>query len=229
MKWCRLWTDVLDDVKMLQLTDYEFRMFIYLMCYASEVNSLSGEFQITFKSLSIRFHQRFNLFSRAIETFQRLGLVTINEGGFLTITNWSKRQFKSDDSYARVKKFREVSPKRNVSVTVNETVPDTDTDTDNRIKKETRAFVVPTIDEVSLYCIERGKGINPQAWMDHYTSNGWMVGKNKMKDWKASIRTWEQRGENRHGSGFGTGTGTVAQKAGRAKSDGLPYPVDHEF
>jgi hypothetical protein len=166
MKWCRLWTDVLDDVKMLQLTDYEFRMFIYLMCYASEVNSLSGEFQITFKSLSIRFHQRFNLFSRAIETFQRLGLVTINEGGFLTITNWSKRQFKSDDSYARVKKFREVSPKRNVSVTVNETVPDTDTDTDTeRHIKKTVIYSEDFLKFWSCYPKRVGKDAAWKSWV----------------------------------------------------------------
>lgn len=61
--------------------------------------------------------------------------------------------------------------------------------------KPTRAkrFVPPTVDEVRAYCLERGNGIDPQKFVDHYTSNGWMVGKNKMKDWKAAVRTWEQR------------------------------------
>ena len=57
----------------------------------------------------------------------------------------------------------------------------------------TKRFVPPTVDEVSAYCHERGNGIDPQRFIDHYTSNGWMVGKNKMKDWKAAVRTWEQR------------------------------------
>lgn len=56
-----------------------------------------------------------------------------------------------------------------------------------------KRFVPPTVDEVRDYCIERGNGIDPQRFIDHYTSNGWMVGKNKMKDWKAAVRTWEQR------------------------------------
>lgn len=56
-----------------------------------------------------------------------------------------------------------------------------------------KRFVPPTVDEVRAYCQERGNGIDPQRFVDHYTSNGWMVGKTKMKDWKAAVRTWEQR------------------------------------
>lgn len=56
-----------------------------------------------------------------------------------------------------------------------------------------KRFVPPTVDEVRAYCQDRQNGIDPQRFIDHYTSNGWMVGKNKMKDWKAAVRTWEQR------------------------------------
>ena len=52
-------------------------------------------------------------------------------------------------------------------------------------------FVKPTLEEVSEYCKERNKGVNPEKFINHYTSNGWMVGKNKMKDWKSAVRTWE--------------------------------------
>jgi hypothetical protein len=54
-------------------------------------------------------------------------------------------------------------------------------------------FTPPLIEEVRKYCEERNNGINPEAWVDHYLSNGWMVGKVAMKDWRAAIRTWEQR------------------------------------
>ena len=66
---------------------------------------------------------------------------------------------------------------------------------DSATPPPTRAkrFIPPTVDEVRDYCLERGNGIDPQRFIDHYTSNGWMVGKNKMKDWKAAVRTWEQR------------------------------------
>ena len=56
-----------------------------------------------------------------------------------------------------------------------------------------KRFVPPTVDEVREYCFERGNSVDPQRFVDYYTSNGWMVGKNKMKDWKAAVRTWEQK------------------------------------
>jgi len=57
---------------------------------------------------------------------------------------------------------------------------------------KTRKFIPPSIEEVSAYCIERKNNVDPQKWLDHYTSNGWMVGRSKMKDWKAAVRTWEK-------------------------------------
>ena len=63
-------------------------------------------------------------------------------------------------------------------------------------KRAIRGFVPPTLEEVSAYCRERGGKVDPAAWMDHYTSNGWKVGPNPMKDWKAACRTWEHRRKN---------------------------------
>ena len=56
-----------------------------------------------------------------------------------------------------------------------------------------KRFVPPTVDEVRAYCQDRQNGVDPQRFVDYYSSNGWMVGKNKMKDWKAAVRTWEQK------------------------------------
>ena len=50
----------------------------------------------------------------------------------------------------------------------------------------------PTMAELAAYCAERGGKVNPEAFMDHYTANGWRVGKNPMKDWKAAVRNWEK-------------------------------------
>lgn len=54
----------------------------------------------------------------------------------------------------------------------------------------------PTLEEVKEYCSERGNKVDPERWFDYYTSNGWRVGKNPMRDWKAAVRTWE-RGESK--------------------------------
>lgn len=57
----------------------------------------------------------------------------------------------------------------------------------------TKKFIPPTVEEVRAYCQERGNKVDPQAFVDYYTSNGWMVGRNRMKDWKAAVRgTWEK-------------------------------------
>ena len=55
-----------------------------------------------------------------------------------------------------------------------------------------RRFAPPTLEEVRAYCMERGNGVDPQKFVDFYESKGWMIGKNKMKDWKAAVRTWER-------------------------------------
>ena len=60
---------------------------------------------------------------------------------------------------------------------------------DSRSKR----FVPPTVDDVRAYCQDRQNGIDPQRFIDHYTRNGWMVGRTKMNDWQAAVRTWEQR------------------------------------
>lgn len=55
-----------------------------------------------------------------------------------------------------------------------------------------KKFTPPTLEEVQVYCKERKNDIDAEKWHNYYTSNGWKVGKNPMKDWKAAVRTWEQ-------------------------------------
>ena len=83
----------------------------------------------------------------------------------------------------------------------------TDTDTENvspngdkrekattSPKRETASrFRPPTVEEVEAYCFERNNRVDPERFVDFYSSNGWKVGKNPMKDWKAAVRTWEKR------------------------------------
>lgn len=59
-----------------------------------------------------------------------------------------------------------------------------------RVGKKTR-FAPPPLSEVKKYCSDRGGIVNAEKWFDYYASNGWKVGKNTMKDWRASVRKWE--------------------------------------
>ena len=70
----------------------------------------------------------------------------------------------------------------------------------NKILKEySPRFKKPEISEIKEYCTERNNNINAETFFNYYESKGWMIGKNKMKDWKASIRTWEQRTQKKDG------------------------------
>lgn len=65
----------------------------------------------------------------------------------------------------------------------------------NSFKKE-KSFFKPSTEEIKEYCNERNNGINAERFFDYYEARGWMIGKNKMKNWKAAVRTWEKNQNN---------------------------------
>jgi uncharacterized protein YdaU (DUF1376 family) len=72
-----------------------------------------------------------------------------------------------------------------------------------------KQFVKPSLEEVSAYCKERKNQVDPAKWLDYYTSNGWHVGRNSMKDWRATVRYWERNG---FGGPFDDGHKTSTQR-----------------
>ncbi len=63
----------------------------------------------------------------------------------------------------------------------------------NKRKIKGRSFQKPLFEDVKFYVKERGNIIDAELFFNHYESNGWLIGKNKMKDWKAAVRSWEAR------------------------------------
>lgn len=59
-------------------------------------------------------------------------------------------------------------------------------------KEENIRFCPPTTQDVEKYCTDRNNNVDALRFVDFYTAKGWMLGKNKMKDWKAAVRTWER-------------------------------------
>ncbi len=59
-------------------------------------------------------------------------------------------------------------------------------------KESSKRFVKPTIEEIQKYCSDRNNNVDANYFYDFYESKGWMIGKNKMKDWKSAVRTWEK-------------------------------------
>jgi len=79
--------------------------------------------------------------------------------------------------------FQEPKKADNVNVTDNDNVKD--------IKVKRDVFIKPSIVEIKNYMTEIGMNDVSEKWFDYYESNGWLVGKNKMKNWKAAVRTWK--------------------------------------
>ena len=95
----------------------------------------------------------------------------------------------------------EAEPPNNQPITkpepnVNDNVNDNDlkeiSPIGDKEKSPPKRFVPPSRQEVAAYCEEKGYKLDIERFIDYYTANGWMVGKNKMKDWKAAVRNWNR-------------------------------------
>lgn len=78
-------------------------------------------------------------------------------------------------------------------VSIDKDSKDKDSKEESARGEKDKRFYPPTLDEVKQYCEERKNNIDPMAFIDFYSSKGWMIGKNRMKDWKAAVRTWERK------------------------------------
>jgi len=72
----------------------------------------------------------------------------------------------------------------------------------NTGKPKRTVFKKPSIADVKEYCLLRSNVVDAERFFDYYESNGWKVGKNSMKDWKASVRTWEKNNDTRGKQGI---------------------------
>ena len=105
------------------------------------------------------------------------------------------------DSTQRVREYRErqKSLQCNATVTKVKRIGNAEIEKEKEIEIDSKykRFTPPSVEEVKQYCNERKNSVDPESFVDFYSSKGWMVGKNKMKDWKAAVRTWEQHNFDR--------------------------------
>ena len=136
--------------------------------------------------------------------------VILFESGIIVIKHWKMHNYIQSDRYRPTDYVDEKSMlgvKRNKAYTLDENKMYTKCIQDVSVGKDSigkdsigesvrggkaKRFIPPTVEEVESYCSERENGIDAQSFIDFYESKGWMIGKNKMKDWKAAVRTWER-------------------------------------
>lgn len=165
------------------------------------ISSLCAKNGICYGSNSY-FAEKFNMdektVSRKIKKLEKLNYIQISyiKRGFeiqkreIRVTNLSLEGQKNHPSGDK-----NVTPSSDKNVTDNITsINSTSIDNNNYvivIGQKQKKFVKPSLKEISDYCKERNNDVNPERFLNYYEANGWKVGRNNMKDWKAAIRTWE--------------------------------------
>ena len=126
-RWFRLYDDVLNDPKVQRLSGESFKFWINMLCIASK----NGGVLPSIEDMAFALRVSNDVCTSLIDELKTCGLIDGSKR--LVPHGWEKRQYKSDTSTDRVKRFRERS--RNVTETVSETAPDTDTETDTETDK----------------------------------------------------------------------------------------------
>jgi hypothetical protein len=122
-------------------------------------------------------------------------IIRLEDSKWLITTYKTNREYTYSDNPEAVRKREYRGTKRDVSqtvtghsVSVSASLSESEDNNDLKIKN----IIPPKIEWVTQYCNERKNSVIPQKWYDFYQSKNWMIGKNKMKDWQAAVRTWEQ-------------------------------------
>lgn len=107
-----------------------------------------------------------------------------NRNSLITILHWDDYQ-KSDQQTDQQMTSKRPADDQQVTTNKNKR-------TEEQKKKDIKSsvFTPPTLENVMGYCQEKGMNVDAERFVDFYSSKGWMIGKNKMKDWKAAVRNW---------------------------------------
>lgn len=150
---------------------------------------------------------------QALSIFKDLGLIDVLDNGaiyMLDIQNFigkgsseadRKREYRQRIETDRTNvqtNLRQISDKSTPEIEIElEKDIEIEKEIDSSAKSTTtkrKRFEKPTLSQITQYCLERNNCVNAEQFYDYYESNGWKVGKNAMKDWKACVRTWERNG-----------------------------------
>lgn len=127
-----------------------------------------------------------------LEKWGFLTNIATKTGRLITVVNWGSYQAKEDETNKDNNKEPTKSQQRaNKELTTNKN--DKTSNNAKNGKKNNSRFAPPSLLEVKEYCKVRNNSIDAEQFISFYESNGWMVGKNKMKSWQAAVRTWEKR------------------------------------
>lgn len=222
VRWIKIVTDIFDDEKILLIetlpeADSIIVIWFKLLCLAGKQNNsgvfVMGGIPYTEKMLSTIFRRKETVVQLALKTFENFGMIEIIDNT-ITIPNWGKhqnfdkielkteymrnymREYRDKQKQIACKSNSKSNSKANVSsadkIREDKIREDKESNSDDK-SSQTHKFIVPSLDDVKAYCADRNNNVDPERFIDFYESKGWMIGKNKMKNWKAAVRTWEDK------------------------------------
>ena len=151
--------------------------------------------------------------TQALSIFKDLGLIDVLENGAIYMLDIQNFIGKGSSEADRKREYRQRIETDRTNVQTNlrqiseKSPPEIEIELEKDIEIEKKIhssakstttkrkrFEKPTLSQITQYCLERNSNVNAEQFFDYYESNGWKVGKNSMKDWKACVRTWERNG-----------------------------------
>lgn len=188
------YTDYINQIELLNMQQRGL-LFTAVMYYAAgcEPPELDGITSMAFSFIRNQLDKDIEKYNRTVEARREAG----KKGGRPPVKPNEANAFSENQEEA--KKANAFLEKQKKQTKVKKPDNDNVNDNDNVLKENTLAgvkekrFAPPTLENVIGYCREMGYSMDAQRFIDFYASKGWMVGKNKMKDWKAAVRNWARQ------------------------------------
>jgi len=190
----------------------DYILFYLKLLLASVSNNGQLRFSDTIpydeKMLSVITNTDIDVVRSAMKVFTQMNMIEVLDDQTIFMTEIEKMTGSAVDNENanRQRRFREKKKQQALSecyesVTKNNESIDIEKEIELEIEiegkenkqKKAKRFIPPTLEEVSDYIIEAQLSVSAARFVDYYTANGWVVGKNKMKDWKAAVRNWDRR------------------------------------
>ena len=183
------------DIKIIRSlengTDYVIFYLILLLESIDHEGHLRFSATIPYdeKMLSTITDTNIDVVRSAVKLFKDLGLLEIQDDKTIYMTE-TQKMLGAESNWAKAKRDYRKKLATTETLQIEESVEIKEIE---KPKPVTKRFVVPNQQEVEAYCKERKNTINAESFISFYESKGWLIGANKMKDWKAAIRTWENK------------------------------------
>lgn len=239
ISWIKLSVDMFDNRKIRfirRLPDGNSIVLIWVMlltlagrCNSGGMIFLTENIPYTPKMLADELDFEESTVILALQSLEQLGMVQTSDEGFLAISGWEEHQ--NIDGMEKIREQNRLRKQRQRQRLLTENSSECDshvtvtqchaTEKEEEIEKnETKSksgvgskrFTPPTVEQVRAYCEERRNMVDPQRFVDFYESKGWVVGKTKMKDWRAAVRNWEREDSKNAGNSRDKRVGCPAQE-----------------